>query len=128
MTTPTTTQQAMIPRNAAHALAGGRRSQPVVIGLLFTDVRETRNYATSSGQPIKQCAEDGLARPSPPNRAISDSGLVIRLLMSRRRRRRALGLGSTDVPVGDFHDRPGSGGQSPPRVRSAMAISASGLR
>ena len=26
-----------------------------------------------------------------------------------------------------FHDRPGSGGQRPPRVRSAMAISASGL-
>jgi Domain of unknown function (DUF1905) len=25
------------------------------------------------------------------------------------------------------HDRPGSGGQRPPRVRSAMAISASGL-
>jgi hypothetical protein len=25
------------------------------------------------------------------------------------------------------HDRPGSGGQSPPRVRSAMAISDSGL-
>jgi hypothetical protein len=27
----------------------------------------------------------------------------------------------------DCHDRPGSGGQSPPRVRSAMAISDSGL-
>ena len=27
----------------------------------------------------------------------------------------------------DFHDRPRSGGQSPPRMRSAMAISASGL-
>jgi alkyl sulfatase BDS1-like metallo-beta-lactamase superfamily hydrolase len=27
-----------------------------------------------------------------------------------------------------FHDRPGSGGQRPPRVRSAMAIKASGLR
>jgi hypothetical protein len=26
-----------------------------------------------------------------------------------------------------FHDRPGSAGQRPPRVRSAMAISASGL-
>ncbi|HSR28641.1 MAG TPA: hypothetical protein VLR51_09305, partial [Actinomycetes bacterium] len=26
-----------------------------------------------------------------------------------------------------FHDRPGSGGQRPPRVRSAMAMSASGL-
>ena len=26
-----------------------------------------------------------------------------------------------------FHDRPGSGGQSPPRVRSAMAIRESGL-
>jgi hypothetical protein len=26
-----------------------------------------------------------------------------------------------------FHDRPGSGGQRPPRVRLAMAISASGL-
>jgi len=26
-----------------------------------------------------------------------------------------------------LHDRPGSGGQRPPRVRSAMAISASGL-
>jgi hypothetical protein len=26
-----------------------------------------------------------------------------------------------------FHDRPGSGGQRPPRVRSAMAISDSGL-
>jgi len=36
--------------------------------------------------------------------------------------------GSTDVSVGGFHDRPGSGGQRPPRVRSAMAISDSGLR
>ena len=33
--------------------------------------------------------------------------------------------GSTDVVVGHF--RPGSGGQRPPRVSSAMAISASGL-
>ena len=35
--------------------------------------------------------------------------------------------GPTDVSVGSFHGRPGSGGQRPPRVRSAMAISASGL-
>jgi hypothetical protein len=35
--------------------------------------------------------------------------------------------GSTAVSVGRFHDRPGSGGQSPPRVRVAMAMSASGL-
>ena len=35
--------------------------------------------------------------------------------------------GPTDVSVGSFHDRPGSGGQRPPRVRAAMAISASGL-
>ena len=34
-------------------------------------------------------------------------------------------FGSTDVVVGHF--RPGSGGQRPPRVSSAMAISASGL-
>lgn len=39
------------------------------------------------------------------------------------RRWRGLDLGTTV----DFHDRPGSGGQRPPRVRSAMAISASGL-
>jgi hypothetical protein len=30
-------------------------------------------------------------------------------------------------PWAAFHDRPGRGGQSPPRVRSAMAISDSGL-
>jgi hypothetical protein len=35
--------------------------------------------------------------------------------------------GPTAIPVGWFHDRPGRGGQSPPRVRVAMAISASGL-
>ena len=34
-------------------------------------------------------------------------------------------LGSTDVVVGHF--RPGSGGQRPPRVSMAMAMSASGL-
>ena len=34
--------------------------------------------------------------------------------------------GATAVPVGRFHDRPGSGGQNPPRVRLAMAMSASG--
>ena len=34
-------------------------------------------------------------------------------------------IGSTDVVVGHF--RPGSGGQRPPRVSMAMAMSASGL-
>ncbi|MGH3564876.1 MAG: thioesterase II family protein [Pseudonocardia sp.] len=35
--------------------------------------------------------------------------------------------GSPAVPVGAFHDCPGSLGQHPPRVRVAMAMSASGL-
>ena len=39
---------------------------------------------------------------------------------------RLLGALLTFLWVG-FHDRPGSAGQRPPRVRSAMAISASGL-
>ena len=38
-------------------------------------------------------------------------------------------VGSPDVSVGRDHAaRPGRGGQSPPRVRSAMAMSDSGLR
>ena len=37
-------------------------------------------------------------------------------------------VGSTDVSMGPIHGaRPGSGGQRPPRVSRAMAISASGL-
>jgi len=92
MTTPTTTQKTMIPRNAAQALTRGPRSRSMGIRLLIIDTRATRSYATSSGQPVEQCAEDGSVRPSPSNRATPDSDLVIPLLMSRRRRRRALGL------------------------------------
>jgi len=63
---------------------------------------------------------------------IDHQGLQVEVLEQLKavRRRGYANLGSPDVSVGGDHAaaRPGRGGQSPPRVRSAMAMRDSGLR
>ena len=112
---------ATVPRSLADLLAVFRPcftapTFPTFIGLLVGLIAQTRRRTVCgmlTGAGLDQVWHHSRAH---------------RMFANARWSGDALGLGALLTFLWVlFHDRPGSGGQRPPRVRSAMAISASGL-